>query len=233
MLYSKEESMTSGSRLKTAGFEFLTIVAGVLVALAADGWRERLAERRLEVEYIGRVISDLTADLDRLQQAADGFERKREPLRELMEVNLPTVDEAAVVRALRIAGWGSGRDLQPARATTFDEMRSTGRISLIQDAGIRDEIAAYYAADEGMLGRIDSRRAEFGPLSYSLYRVPWGDAEFDWHLVGEIDGELIQALHRAAVAEWNRAAFAESQIVGQRNRTEGLIEKLREYQTAL
>jgi len=39
------------------GAEFVIVVIGVAVALAADGWRQELSERGLEAEYLELVIA--------------------------------------------------------------------------------------------------------------------------------------------------------------------------------
>ena len=42
--------------------ELLIVVVGVLIALAADGWREEQHNRSLERQYIGALMSDLRSD---------------------------------------------------------------------------------------------------------------------------------------------------------------------------
>ena len=42
--------------------EFVVIVAGVLVALAADDYRDRVNDRRLERESLRQVLRDLEID---------------------------------------------------------------------------------------------------------------------------------------------------------------------------
>lgn len=47
------------------GAEFVIVVIGVAVALAADGWRQELSERGLEAEYLERLIAEVEIGKDR------------------------------------------------------------------------------------------------------------------------------------------------------------------------
>ena len=49
--------------VQRATFEFVIIVLGVLAAFAVENWKESRAEAALEVEYVERLLSDVTLDI--------------------------------------------------------------------------------------------------------------------------------------------------------------------------
>ena len=47
---------------KQPSIEFLVILIGVPIALAADNWREYIADRRLEEKYLYRFQADISLE---------------------------------------------------------------------------------------------------------------------------------------------------------------------------
>ena len=45
---------------KQLSIEFLVFLIGVPIALAADNWREYIADRRLEEKYLDRFQADIS-----------------------------------------------------------------------------------------------------------------------------------------------------------------------------
>ncbi len=54
-----------------SGAEFAIIVIGVLVALAVESWREDVADRELELEYLERLKNDFHEDSERITGAIE------------------------------------------------------------------------------------------------------------------------------------------------------------------
>ena len=57
------QSVGSGGWKYAAG-EFLLIVAGVLVALAASDWQNRRADRQTELNILGELHTALSSDFE-------------------------------------------------------------------------------------------------------------------------------------------------------------------------
>jgi len=213
------------NRLGRGLTEFVTIVVGVLVALAADGWRADLAERRLEDEYLERLQQELEADAVIFARAREAFAAKEAPLSRLLELKPRQIDAEQLAADLTAASrwsWNFPR----ANSTTFDEMRSTGRLGLIRDTEIRQAVQEYYARYEIDRATMDARRTTFGPLSYELVRRPTVSASLAagqarsgaWDLVAAadaarivesfIDRDVLDQIRKAAVAELNYSLYA-------------------------
>ena len=109
--------------------------------------------------------------------------------------------------------------MSPNRAT-FDGLLDSGRLALIQDAGVRTLIAEYYRSGDQALTRIDERETAYPALSYQL--VPRGPATGTARGAGDVTlqpglsddalNKLVKTVQRSPleghlVAEINLARF--------------------------
>jgi hypothetical protein len=125
--------------------EFLVIAAGVLVALAVDQWNEEREDRAREDLYIERLRADLTWDTANFA----GFDRG--PMAAKTEVLSAFLAEDAVGRLMARPGlvadlnWSSFKALPANRPATFEELQSTGDLSLLRDLELRGALSHYYS----------------------------------------------------------------------------------------
>ena len=159
--------MTSGSS-GVRGFagrgaaELVIIVAGVLVALWIEGWREARVEAATEREYLTRLEADLVADSVRLAGRLDAEIRLDENTRRAMDFvrtgAVPEADTVAVVAALHFSGF---INFYRPQSTTWDDLVSTGNLGLIRDRDLRERVGRYYASPAlGLLLEMDDNRKE-------------------------------------------------------------------------
>jgi len=127
------------------GAEAIVVVGSILLALALDEWRVGLADRGLERQYLERLRADLITNLRRVESLQDvGMRRIRDadvlyPL--IARGEWATMDTAAAVLASYSV---SGSSVPRWAEDTFEELRSTGRMALIQDASLRTELIRYH-----------------------------------------------------------------------------------------
>ena len=126
-------------------FDFMITVAGVFVGIQVSNWNSARIERRLEGEYIGRLQVDLDTIISRArdQQAFEsvkvkqiniGLELSREPQSIVRNLRLGHVLTALTIR------------MSPRfESTTFNDLESSGRLSLISDAKLRNDLSGYFA----------------------------------------------------------------------------------------
>lgn len=147
------------------GAEAVIIVASILLALGVDEWRQERQDRRLEREYLIRLVEDLDTNLSILndQQRADATK------------------VANARRVFSLVAHGNRGDLTPDKAViaaylaspsdtpdwvddTFEELKSTGRLGLILNPNIRTGLLAYY------------RTLDVGDWAYQLMSTDYRDA---------------------------------------------------------
>lgn len=155
--------------------EFGVIVAGVLVALAVDEWRESLRDRIAEVEYVERLVEDVRADTAELSSALVRGREKDVRLQRLIRLSESDMgDPEGVALAAedldRSQGWGW--EYPTARRVTFEELLSVGGLGLIEDVRVREAINGYYWWHEDTEDRVEARRSDLPRLAYSLVLDP-------------------------------------------------------------
>ena len=161
--------------------EFVVIVAGVLVALAVDQWRDAREDRVAEARYLDRLRADLEWDTANFAQ----FERvalhaKAAVLRELLAEDAP--DRLTARRTLIEDLNYSGFIALPAnRPATFEELQNTGNLSLLQDIELRGALSHYYSGFDH-ISRILAQ--PFGDYRRRLEAALPGDLFYDWRLDG-------------------------------------------------
>jgi len=127
------------------GAEAVIIVVSILLAFAVEEWREESRDRDLEREYLSRLVEDLDANVAEADSQGRAHARlvaNARAIYPLVSRGNPTdLNNAAVAAASynaspsAIANWVDD---------TFEELKSTARLSLIRSTDIRQTLLAYY-----------------------------------------------------------------------------------------
>ncbi|MDX1507260.1 MAG: hypothetical protein R3358_03195 [Woeseiaceae bacterium] len=125
--------------------ELVLVVAGILIALAIDGWIQDRQDRRSETIYLQLLSRDLEKIEDEFQHYVD-FENENlatgaRAYAAVADRNLPG-DVDALQRV--ISALGSRRTLQ-IHSATYDDLTSTGNLQLIRDRALRERIISHFA----------------------------------------------------------------------------------------
>lgn len=133
------------SRLMKGLTELLVIVAGVMIALAADRCVQAIDIADLEREYLGRLAADLRQDstlLDEFSQTAHvNYDRAAAVLRAIREGLDRDQDHSEILTSVDWIHYGGAPDY--ARET-WEELLSTGNLAVISDVGLRQRLSVYY-----------------------------------------------------------------------------------------
>lgn len=124
--------------------EFVVIVAGVLVALAADAAWDVRTERRQEEGYYRALARDLESDTTEYAIALRMTGRSLETARYVRSVILGDTVSAArpLSQSLYYASWVNYPDWSSG---TMEELYSAGTIRLIRDRPIKEALHSYRA----------------------------------------------------------------------------------------
>lgn len=184
--------------------EILLIAIGVLIALAVDGWRDYRAERKLESEYLDRIENDLRSSLNTWESHAARLESAIELLEHLRGGRLDFIgtDNAAEVwNDYMVSHWFA----PPAiRSSAFEELVSTGRLSIIEDVQLRDSISSFYT-EYSSVAEMSAQMVDHSYTRFSRVVVP-----FELFHAGQVRREFDAASMRAAFEDLRtRAEFAD------------------------
>ena len=136
----------------TVVVELLVVVFGLLLAFQIDRWREFREDRELEATYIDRLIRDVDDSIPDIEYAIGVQSLRLEFVELLMDVSVnpqaanehPVVFMCAVIQ--------SSYTYSPSLTThTFDDLRSTGNMSLILDQKVKDALYDYYGFEQTQL----------------------------------------------------------------------------------
>jgi len=124
--------------------EFVVIVAGVLVALAANAAWEVRSERQQEEEYYRALARDVEADTAEYDIALRMTRRSLETATYVRSVILddPVPSTRSLSQSLTYASWVNYPDWSSG---TIDELYGAGTIRLIRDSAIKEALHSYRA----------------------------------------------------------------------------------------
>ena len=168
--------------------ETLVVVFGILIALGLDDYRSDIQDRRLAIDYITRIQDDLNRDFRYIDQVWKPLLKvKRESLESIAPVirgrsPIPE-DHVAFLKAVSLGGVMGTSAIAWYTDTTFQDMRATGNLRLIQDATVRVEISEYYEFLDSQTRRVEKRFSNYVPFVHSV--IPS-------ELRGDIDAESLQ-----------------------------------------
>jgi hypothetical protein len=161
----RTESMVTAettARLRRAATEFVTIVVGVLTALALNGWAERREERALEQTYLRSLAADLETQVTRFDAWLSAFDVRAAVAEQVWQAvtpgAVPTLAPVDMYDALV-----SGGTYHPPRLysdATYQDLVSTGNLRLIRDQRLKSGILNYHALRAQYLAWIDEIATE-------------------------------------------------------------------------
>ena len=126
--------------------ELLVVVIGLVLGLELNNWSNELQDRSLAEAYYKQLILDLEADVatgeSGVQTADHNVAMGTLIYRAATQGDLDDVGDGDLVQALIVAGF-TERPLVTRH--TYDELISTGRLRLINDAEIKRALALYYS----------------------------------------------------------------------------------------
>lgn len=126
------------------GLDLIVVVAGIYIGLQADAWMSAQQDRRLEIEYLERLISDMEESIVAQDNNIRSFDESSVAVDYIAALqrsgNADDVDEERLVDGLNSVGWVAS----PAtNMITVRELQSTGNISLIRDVVVRNAIGQF------------------------------------------------------------------------------------------
>lgn len=141
--------------------EFVLIIAGILTALAIDGWVQEYKDRRTEAAYLQLLSEDLTQIEDQLRSFAAFEEANLETAVSLYTALAPD-NPAKDLRSIQDAlGALSVRQTVHISSATYTDLQSTGSLQIIGNQALRQEIIRYFAQIERLERVIEKNNTAF------------------------------------------------------------------------
>ena len=159
-------------------FEFLVVVAGVLVALALNAWLQERQDAKSEVGYLALLSRDLQRTITDLEEFAAFESRQLEDavLAQRAIANVPVNGDTeqlsdALAHLLT-------RQTMTLRNSAYLDLVSTGHLSLIRDAALRDQIVEFYQSTAQRFEVINRNNSYFVDQAYNTNVILNGLIQF-------------------------------------------------------
>lgn len=165
----------------TLTLELVLLVIGILLAFQLDRAYQAVQDRALERRYLERLYGDLERDVAEVDRVVElTTERSDQVTLLLAAVEDPGVAAdrpVEFVLALEKVTW---RSVPSITTNTYDELRNTGRSTLLRSESLRNALADYY-------GRVleEQRRLGFGEDDQARFRL---------ETLGLLSGEQLSAI---------------------------------------
>jgi hypothetical protein len=203
--------------------EVVIVVAGVFIALQVSNWNEARKEAIRGQEYLLRLRDELRIDAQMIERMM-GFRAavNVEGQRAMAHADTGALFEESSWKTL--LAYYQASQIWPYRkpSVTFEELRSGGDLTLIQDAPLRARIAGHYSDNAGsgiaeVLQHIPAYRETIRGL------VPWPVQQYIWANCYRTEAQTqVMVDCEAPLAEPEAA-----EILARLHRTDGLLPQLR------
>ena len=181
--------------------EVVLIVIGIMIALQISSWSEQKHRLELERNFLQRFITDLSDDLAYFEGEIENAKVGLEAVKEAVAlINRENVEEDFYrYNTLYDIAYLYGFNPQ---FSTYEELESTGQLSLIRDNGLRLAIQKHYAGYDRMTLEFDhlfvwrknvtyGYDAETSNLKYTTWNKeifpPETRSERDWEFMNDPD----------------------------------------------
>jgi len=155
----------------TVVLEVLIVVVGIFIGLQVDDWNQARQDRSDIALYLHRIHEDLQKDVTFFTFLAGEARGKRKALRTLRRIvsedRSPDEDPRSIFGLLAKSstiGW----EFPEVQTVTFIDLQSSGKLALIEDAGLRAQLSSYYQESLHRSDRIESRITGYAAALYEI-----------------------------------------------------------------
>lgn len=140
--------MNTGSAVQKVNWhqafaEVALIVAGILIALAVDAWREEKLEREAETNYLEALRQDFETNRERLEATISDHENVIKIGKEVLTLIQGGLTEESSAELLsKIGDLYSFPNWTPVTGT-YDDIVNSGRLLYIQNVQLRRELSGF------------------------------------------------------------------------------------------
>ncbi|MGS2719412.1 hypothetical protein [Paraglaciecola aestuariivivens] len=131
------------------GIDFVIVVIGVYIGIQVSNWNDALRVQSLETSYLARVADELRSNIKTFDTEANFSKETRALLSQFIaSIDSQSATDIELVGHTRdyLSGGVFFAKFRPSQST-FDELKSTGNLDIIQNKKLREalvELHAYY-----------------------------------------------------------------------------------------
>lgn len=205
MLFRRVLKHVKEQNWAAVGIDFVIVVVGVFIGIQTANWNANQQEARLEKIYVDRLIGDLDEDISNFRELEEIFQKKAEFVSLLLNNEIGELMERPANELMRDLNYSTFKSFPPTVSATFDELTSSGRLTLLRDVEIRHELSSYYIWF-AHLARIHEE--PIGSYTQIVAAKLPGQAFFEWQVLDTIETSepLLNTIRSIAADEQFEAA---------------------------
>jgi hypothetical protein len=195
----------------TIVLEVLIVVVGIFIGLQVDDWNQARIGRADITEYLERIQVDLKRDEAFFTFLANEADKKRDALatlKQIIERDGSPIEDPDTIFVLVEDSVSIGFEFPEVQTVTFLDLRSSGKLALIEDAELRTQLSFYYQESLHRSDRIESRITGYAAAVYEM-------SDLGARLVGR-DSELNHEIPVGDNANFTLQAAAERFLIAAR-----------------
>ena len=181
--------------------DFIIVVIGVFMGLQVQEWNQQRIDRNKEHVYLERLTTDFSIIERGLQRCLAVYKDSIEAINLVSQVvetqvtsdSTPITDDNTFATALIRMTAG---DIPAGRSAAFVEMLSTGDLSILRDATLRDALTAYDERAQINREIWRSIREEIGAYGQPLYDNVKLNIDLDESRISSISDYDLMAMSR-------------------------------------
>jgi len=184
--------------------EIVLVVLGILIALQINNWNQEKQDRILESKYLENLVEEADVNILSLNQQTEFGKRKLEAINFIIK-NLDKKPKDINLDSLNLA---LGKTLFLSQFvvlnTTFYELKSSGKLSLIRSDLLRKELIEYYQGIEVVYTVIDVGINNHWKYNYSPFMdkhfntfqstANWAESIKEYYGTPEIEFNLVERI---------------------------------------
>ena len=122
--------------------EIFLVMMGILLAIQVNDWNNQRIEKKMEQDYLSRLLIDLTQDSVEISGNLERVDAKIKALEALEKITLAAEswEEPIFFGSTTSLGWAIHEGRSKA---AFEEMISSGHLRLIRNPKLRKQIGIY------------------------------------------------------------------------------------------
>lgn len=133
----------TGKYFKYAIGEIVLVVIGILIALQINNWNERRKDRIEEHNILNRLINDFEKDITQLDFIISSTQKRMSNIDSISKI-LQAPTEQDIMKFARLQTDLVMDNYFTVNSGTFDEGLSSGKLKVIQNDTLREQIFNYY-----------------------------------------------------------------------------------------
>jgi len=195
------------------GFETFVVIVGILIAFALSNWNENRLQRKLEMQYLHRLVNDLKADSNyydkRVTKSEIIIENHRDVIRKMYQIQ-NNFEEARDLWS-RI---NFDSEQLTTQNVTYIEITNSGNVDILKNEELKEAIISYYKKTEEAtkhfeefngftnlylagFGHVVRNAFKLSNISNAIYEGMDVISDNDWMFFNDTNSEKFQALEYA------------------------------------